>query len=85
MKPRPLKKPRELPLLELEMLEEGKKLTLEIKGDRTTIVDWVNGMPEPFSGMVGAEEWTCDNGFPMERHVFREHNEEADLWAAKKA
>ena len=29
--------------LELEIPEEGKKRTLEIKGDCKTIVDWVNG------------------------------------------
>ena len=36
---RPAGKPRELLPLELEIPEEGKKLTLEIKGDCKTIVD----------------------------------------------
>ena len=39
------KKPTELPPLKLEIPEEGKTLTLQIKGDCKTIVDWVNGTP----------------------------------------
>ena len=36
------KKPRALPPLELETLEAGKMLTLEIRVDCKTIVDWIN-------------------------------------------
>ena len=40
---RPTKKPRDLPLLELDTPEAGKRPTLEIKGDCKTIVGWING------------------------------------------
>ena len=92
----PAKKPRELPLLELETPEEGKKLTLKIKGDCETIVNWVNGhakvqtrestvattqnLPrEWWSRGVDLRQWIAD----WATHIFREHNAEADLWAAE--
>ena len=88
--------PRELPLLEHGMQKEGKKLTMEIKCDCKTIVDWVNGhakwktrevvwrLPRTFYRNGGAEESTYDNGMPIGPHMsFVSTFEEADLWAAK--
>ena len=91
---RPSKKPRELPFLELGIPEEGKKLTLEIRSDSKTLVDWVNGhatLKTRESTVANTQnllrEWwgeesTNDNGLPIGRHIFRGHNKEDDLWAA---
>ena len=40
---RPIKKPRDLPPLEIERPEAGQRRTLEIKSDCKSIVDWING------------------------------------------
>ena len=92
----PTKKPRELPPHELETPEEGNKLTLEIKGDCETIVDWVNGhakLKARESTVAIAQDLLRDwwgRGVDLRpriadwaTHIFREHNKEADLWAAK--
>ena len=93
---RPTKKQRELPHLELERPGEGKKLTFEIKGNNKTIVDWVNGhatLKTRESTVTNNQnlprEWWCQGFPPRQRiagwatHIFREHNKEADPWAAK--
>ena len=94
----PTKKARDLPPLELGILVAGKLPPLEIKRDCKKIVDWVDGHAKkktrvrtvensPNSPMVMAEggirlrqpttEWAT--------HTFREHNNDADLWAGKGA
>ena len=91
---RQAKKQREVPPLELEIPAEGKKLNLEIQGDCKTIVDWVNGhaklktrestdYPEPSTAMVGRGVDLRQRTADWASHIFREHNKEAALWAAK--
>ena len=36
-------KPRDLDLMVLDIPKEGKGVQLEIRGDRKTVVDWLNG------------------------------------------
>ena len=40
---RPTKKPRNLPLLEVDIPQAGQRPTLEIRSDCKTMVDWING------------------------------------------
>ena len=76
--------------------EENKKLTLEIKGDSKTIVDWVDGhakLKARESTVATTQnflrEWWGRGVVLRQRvadgavHAFREHHIEADLWAAK--
>ena len=92
---RRVKKPRKLPSLELGSPEEGKKLTLEIKGECKTIVDWVIGharLKTRESTVATTQnllrEW-WGRGVDLRQriadwatHIFRKHNKEADLCAA---
>ena len=86
--PVPDKKPRDLPPLVLGIPVPGVGLTLEIKGDKKTIVDWVNGHAK-MKTRVTTEEKKAQNILREWRgrgrtaewitHTFREHNTEADL------
>ena len=90
------KKPRDLELSVLEKPAEDKKLMLEMRSVRKRIVDWVNGLAKLKtceSTIATAQnllwEW-WDRGVDLRRrvadwavHIFREHNQEADIWAGK--
>ena len=94
----PTKKPRDLPPLDLETQVPGEQLTLEIKGDNTTIVNWINGHTKMKTRTGTVEkvqnflrEW-WGRGIRLRQqttdwvtHTFREHNKEGDLWAGKGA
>ena len=92
------KKPRDLGPLVLEKPAGDKKLMQEIKGDSKTVVDWVNGLAKlktSESTIATAQNllWKWWNrGVDLQRrvadwavHIFREHNEEADVWSGKGA
>ena len=93
----PKKKPRDLPPLDLGTPVPGESLTLEIKGDKKTIVDWMNGhakMKTWFGTVEKAQNllqiW-WGRGIRLRQqttdlvtHTLREHNKEADLWAGKR-
>ena len=94
----PTKKPRDLPPFDLGTPIPGESPTLEIKGDNKTIVDWMNGHAKMKTRIGTVEkvqnpmrEW-LGHGMRLRQrttdwvtHTFREHNEDADLWAGKGA
>ena len=66
----------------------------EIRGDSKTVVDWVNGLAKlktPESTIATAQNllWKWWNrGVDLHDwavHIFRERNEEADVWSGKGA
>ena len=90
------KKPRELAPLVLEIPVEDKRLMLEIRGDSRMVVDWVDGhskLKTKESTIAGVQNFLRDwwgRGWDLRHrvaewaiHIFREHNKEADSWAAK--
>ena len=94
----PTKNPRDLPLPNLGTLVLGELLTLEIKRDNKTVVDWMNGhtkMKKRIGTIERAQNLLRDcfgRGIRSRKrttewvtHTFREHSKEADLWARKGA
>ena len=95
---RRIKKPKDLPPLVLDIPEAGQRPTLEIKGDCTTIVDWINGHAKLKTRECTVaktqnllRDWWGRGVHLRQRtaewatHIFREHNKEADTWAGKGA
>ena len=93
---RATKKPRNLPLLEVDIPQAGQRPTLEIRGDCKTIVDWINGRAKEKTRECTVEEtqsflrdWWGRGVHQRKRttewatHIFREHNKEADAWSEK--
>ena len=95
---RPIKKPRDLPPLELDISEAGRRPTLDIKGDCKTFVDWINGHAKLKTRECTVAQthnllraWWARGVHSRQRtaewatHIFREHHKEAHAWAEKGA
>ena len=91
----PLKKARDVDPLILDPPRNTEGIRLVIRGDSKTTVDWINGKAKQkkASSIINSTQKQLLNWWKQEVdlshrtadwavHVFREHNTEADQWAA---